>query len=55
MTSVEWVNAILDPAPRGTDQIKADPSLLTEQRADPYRGANRVSKEYGLVVCGQGG
>ena len=51
---MDEVNAILDAAQRGTDQIKADPILLTQQGAGSYRDANRLSKEYGPVACGQG-
>ena len=51
----EEVSAILDAAQSAVDQVKEDPSLLTQQGAeDPFNEANQLAKEYGLKVCGQG-
>jgi hypothetical protein len=49
----EEVGAILDAAQSAVDEVKADPSLLTEQNAeDPFKEANQLAKEYGLKECG---
>jgi hypothetical protein len=50
------VAAIVDAAQAAVDQIEEDPSALTGGGSgpDPFAEANKLAKEYGLEVCGQG-
>jgi hypothetical protein len=50
------VTAILDAAQEGIDQLEQDPSAITGAGSgpDPFAEANRLARDYGLKVCGQG-
>jgi hypothetical protein len=48
----EEVSAILDAAQSALDQVKEDPSALTQQGSDPFKEANQLASEYGLTKCG---
>ena len=47
------VEAILDAAQQGLDEIKADPSLAQSQATNPLNEASALAQDYGLKVCGQ--
>ena len=49
------VNAIVTTAQAALDKAKKDPILLTGSKHDPFAKANKLSKAYGLTVCGSGG
>ena len=48
------VNKILNDAQSALDQVKKDPSLITQNGADPFAQANKEASAYGLTVCGSG-
>jgi hypothetical protein len=49
----DQVQAIIDAAQSALDQVKADPSLLTESGgSDPFAEANKLANAYGLDKCG---
>jgi hypothetical protein len=45
------VKAIVDNAQSAADKVKEDPSLLTQEGADPFEEANRLAGDYGLSEC----
>jgi hypothetical protein len=47
------VQAILDAAQNGLDEIKSDPSKLTDKNDTSFDEANKLASAYGLKVCGQ--
>ena len=48
----ETVSAIYDAAESGVDQLKQDPSIITEDNPEAFREANKLANDYGLTVCG---
>ena len=46
------IDAIYDAAQAANDKAKADPSLLTQEGADPFADANAKARAYGLKACG---
>jgi hypothetical protein len=46
------VNAITAAAQDGIDKGKQDPLALTSDKADPFKKANKLAREYGLKACG---
>jgi hypothetical protein len=48
----DQVNAIVDEAQAALDKGKDDPSLLTSEKADPFKKANQLANDYGLKECG---
>lgn len=50
----DQVQAIIDAAQSALDQIKSDPSLITDQSggSDPFAEANKLASAYGLDKCG---
>jgi hypothetical protein len=48
----DQVNAIVDEAQAALDKGKDDPSLLTNEKADPFKKANKLANDYGLKECG---
>jgi hypothetical protein len=47
------INRIADAAQKDLDKVKAHPALLTG-KGDPFKDANKLTKDYGLTVCGGG-
>jgi hypothetical protein len=50
----DQINAILDAAQRGADEIEVDPTVVSNEASNPFDEANRLANDYGLQVCGQG-
>ena len=50
----DQINAILDAAQNGADEIEANPTAISNEATNPFAEANRLANEYGLKVCGQG-
>jgi hypothetical protein len=48
------VNAIVDAADQGIDEIESDPAALTQGGANPLAEASQLAAEYGMKDCGQG-
>jgi hypothetical protein len=46
------VNAILSSAQAAVDKAKKDPLLLASNGPGPFRNTNKLTKAYGLKVCG---
>ncbi len=49
------VKAIVSSAQAALDKAKKNPLLLTSNTHDPFAKADKLSKAYGLTVCGSGG
>jgi hypothetical protein len=49
----EQIDAFLDAAQEGVDELEENPSLSGTSR-DPLNEAAKLAREYGLQVCGQG-
>ncbi len=49
------VKAIVDSAQSALDKAKADPTILLQNSTDPFAKSNKITKAYGLTVCGGGG
>jgi hypothetical protein len=49
------INKIADAAQKDLDKVKAHPALLTSDKSDPFKDANKLSNAYGLTACGSGG
>jgi hypothetical protein len=50
----DTIDAMLKSVQEGVDQIKGDPSILTQQETpQPFKDANAKAKAYGLKVCGE--
>jgi len=49
----DQVNAIVDEAQSALDQVKKDPTILENEKADPFKKANQLANAYGMNVCGQ--
>jgi hypothetical protein len=47
----ETVSAIYDAAESGLDQLKQDPSIITQDNPQAFAEANKLAKDYGLTVC----
>ena len=47
------VNAVLDSAQEGLDELEDDPSLLGTPQ-NPLNESTKLAKEYGFEACGQG-
>jgi hypothetical protein len=45
------VDAILNSAQTSIDELKADPSKITDE--DSFAEANKLARDYGLKVCGE--
>jgi hypothetical protein len=50
----DQVKAITDEAQAALDKAKKDPTLLENNKNDPFKKANQLAKQYGLTVCGSG-
>jgi hypothetical protein len=48
----DQVNAIVDEAQSALDRGKEDPTLLTNEKSDPFKKANQLANDYGLTECG---
>ena len=48
----DQVNAIVDEAEAALDKGKADTTLLTSNKSDPFKKANKLANDYGLTECG---
>jgi hypothetical protein len=48
------VTAIVTSAQGALDQAKKDPSVLLSNGPGPFEQTNKLSKSYGLTVCGGG-
>ena len=46
------IKALLDEQQSELDKGKDDPSLLTSEKADPFKKANKLANDYGLKECG---
>ncbi len=52
----DQVNAILAAANKALDEVKKDPSLVTQQGGqDPFAETNKLANAYGLTTCASGG
>ncbi len=49
------VNAIVTGAQGALDQAKKDPTVLLSNGPGPFKQVNKLTKAYGLTVCGGGG
>ena len=47
----DQVNAIVDSAQAALDKVKADPTILENDKNDPFADANKKAKDYGLTAC----
>ena len=46
---------MLDSLDEGVEEVEANPQALFESnQPNPFGQANKMAKEYGLKVCGQG-
>jgi hypothetical protein len=50
----DQINAIVDAADQGIEEIEADPAALTQGGENPLAEAGRLASEYGMKACGQG-
>ncbi len=48
----DQVSALLDDAQAALDKGKADPSILTSQKTDPFKQVNKTAEDLGLTACG---
>ena len=48
------VKAIVDSAQSALDKAKADPTLLLQNKNNPFAKSNQLAKSYGLTACGGG-
>ncbi len=49
------ITAMLDALDEGVEEVEANPQAPFESnQASPFGPANKMAKEYGLKVCGQG-
>ena len=49
------VSAMLDSLDEGVEEVEANPQAPFESKQpNPFGPANKIAKEYGLEVCGQG-
>jgi len=48
------VNAIVTSAQGALDQAKKDPTVLLQKGPGPFKATNKLTKAYGLTVCGSG-
>jgi hypothetical protein len=48
----DQVNAILDAADQGLEEAKSDPSVVADEKADPFAEANKLANDYGISECG---
>lgn len=50
----DQVNAILDAAQSGLDEVEADPTIFATSNEDPFAEANKLGDEYGITECSGG-
>ena len=48
----DQASAVLAAAQADLGKVRADPSLVTSNSADPFADANKLAKAYGMKVCG---
>ena len=48
----DQVSSLLDDAEAALDKGKADPSILTSDKQDPFKDVNQTAEKLGLKACG---
>jgi hypothetical protein len=48
----DQVDAILNEANAALAKGEKDPTILTNEKKDPFKKANKLARDYGLTVCG---
>ena len=51
--SEKEAEAVFAAVEEGLEEVEEDPSILAEEKGEPFEKANRLSREIGLTKCGE--
>jgi hypothetical protein len=49
----EKVNTLLDDAEEALEEVEEDPSLLSDEKNEPFEDVNKEARAVGLTTCGE--